>query len=456
MKLQEMPFALSTRQRWWLVLQHSFFTRGTGFVARFRGWDRLGTYRESHSLVRRLRLLFAYATMPPRAVVQAWRGVREHGARVATRHGISRRRQFADLCWLRVAYGVLARSYYLFGLYLPERRRRAGRFLQIGELDRMYRVLVARTSPGDAAVFADKRRFAAWCDRECLPNVAALLELEDGAITRSVLESGRLPECDLFSKPANWRAGFGTCTWHYAGNRRWVGGDDAREYDEEELVAELARRSQALRRPMLLQRRLRNHASLLPLTGGGFGSTRLFTYRPPIGGEPRVLLATHKMPVGDVQVDAIDSGSVIAPIDLASGRLGLGFRVTDHVVEPCPRHPDSGAEISGTEMPHWPEAVDLVLRAHRAAGAIVFVGWDVAMLDGGPRLVEGNRYPGAKVSQIASGIPLGDTPLVECFDAYLRHSFGLPPYPSASGRTPRAPSHATADAAPSMAPAQFS
>lgn len=42
-------------------------------------------------------------------------------------------------------------------------------------------------------------------------------------------------------------------------------------------------------------------------------------------------------------------------------------------------------------MPHWPEVRDLALRAAAAFPWVRFVGWDIAISEGGPVLVEGNE-----------------------------------------------------------------
>ena len=56
----------------------------------------------------------------------------------------------------------------------------------------------------------------------------------------------------------------------------------------------------------------------------------------------------------------------------------------------------------------WQEAIDLVERAHRAFDEYVLVGWDVAFLEDGPVLVEGNRGPDIDILQRTARGPIGN------------------------------------------------
>lgn len=86
------------------------------------------------------------------------------------------------------------------------------------------------------------------------------------------------------------------------------------------------------------------------------------------------------------------SGNLVATLDLDQGTL-------DHVLAPggahrgiveATRHPDTGAEFAGFRLPHAAGVRDLVLRAARAFAPLRTIGWDVAVTDSGPLLIEGN------------------------------------------------------------------
>ena len=59
------------------------------------------------------------------------------------------------------------------------------------------------------------------------------------------------------------------------------------------------------------------------------------------------------------------------------------------------KHPDTHIVFESIEIPYYKEVIKLVKDAHRVFKWIKTVGWDVAVLEDGPILIEGNsRYAG--------------------------------------------------------------
>ena len=364
-----------------------------------------------------------------RAPLVTWRLAKamlaQHGERVTKRHGISGARQLAHMMWLWARHGTKPLSYYRFQLFLPDRWRRAGRYLQTDVAEDLIQIVIPRTPDCAPATrrFVDKRAFRAWCSKEGIPSVPTLMEIDNGRIVeRNVAE---LPQQDLFTKAANWQGGQRVRRWRYA-DGRWDGGDGKRR-TADEVIAEVARESLELGRPILVQPGLRNHVALRPLTLGGLCTIRLVTIRP-VGGEPEPVVAVYRMPTGTAAADNFDGGGLAAPVDLASGVLGPAVQKKGALpVDEVDVHPDTGAKVRGMVVPFFREAVALGVRTHgMCSPRVPVIGWDIAVLDDGPVIVEANNVPCSVLAQMPTGLALGETRYPECLASHLRAAFGLP------------------------------
>lgn len=146
---------------------------------------------------------------------------------------------------------------------------------------------------------------------------------------------------------------------------------------------------------LIVQPRLRPARALLGIMSPhGLGTVRAVTCLE--GERVRLLAASLRIPVGANDADNFlhgASGNLVAGIDSVSGRLmqGLGSARLDWpVIVPVQRHPETGTEIEGFQLPAWAELVELVSRGQRAFTGLRTIGWDVAITDSGPVLVEGN------------------------------------------------------------------
>jgi hypothetical protein len=280
-------------------------------------------------------------------------------------------------------------------------------------------------------VLYDKLLFERWCREHGFPVAHTLLEVRAPGWPAARAALAALPSADLFSKPADWSRGDGARRWRYDGRGGYVG-SDGRARHGGELLAELAEQSREIAQSgdrlsgrILVQACLRNHRELAALSSGALCTARIQTYRWP-GAAARLLAAVYKMPVGEAAADNFHFGGVAAAVELESGRLGEAVHHTPKGNVLVDRHPETGAPIAGRELPYWDEAVRLALRAHGALRHLATVGWDVALTDDGPVLVEGNTVPNPVLVQLASGVPLGRTPFVACINAHMRECFGLP------------------------------
>lgn len=435
------PLATSRLGRLGLRLWHRLLTPGgirrPTSAARLRGWARVLEWHEARTPAQVARLVRRAIWTPVRAWKEAGNSVARFGAEVEAVAGTPVGAQRRQLWWLAIRHGLDEKSYLDYQLYLPERRRVAAAYLQERELFRVGRWLNRQVPRTDGYPIADKLAFAEWCRANSLAAVPTLVEYERGELVVQTLPgdaASSLPRSDLFSKPSDGTGGHGSERWRYEagpdGEARWIG-RDGRPRSAAGLLEELAHRSLTLAgkygkasRRMLLQPCLRNHRDLLALTPAGLCTVRLVTYRAP-GGGARALRAMYKMPTGDSPADNFCYGGIIAPVDLATGRVGPAVRRRGRVLVPVERHPDTGTPIDGHRLPHWAETVALGVRALDVARGRPSIGWDIAITDDGPVLVEGNTLSNPDVAQVPSGDPLSDTPYPGALEAYVRRCVGL-------------------------------
>ncbi len=108
------------------------------------------------------------------------------------------------------------------------------------------------------------------------------------------------------------------------------------------------------------------------------------------------------------------SGNLIGQLDLSSGRVlrvlsGMGLSLSQYE-----RHPDTQAAIVGFEIPHWSRIVETILNAARVMRPLGVIGWDVAVLDNGPVIVEMNESPDFGLTQLADGRGILDEKFIAC------------------------------------------
>ena len=143
---------------------------------------------------------------------------------------------------------------------------------------------------------------------------------------------------------------------------------------------------------------------------GALATVRIVTCRTP-SGSVDLMPATLKMPWGAV-ADNMAQGGLVAPVDptghIAVPSLLQGRKTRGQKVD---AHPDTGTRLEGFEIPFWREVVGLSMAAHAAFASMFFIGWDIAILNDGPVILEGNPLWDADVILLAHRITLADTQL---------------------------------------------
>ncbi len=99
-----------------------------------------------------------------------------------------------------------------------------------------------------------------------------------------------------------------------------------------------------------------------------------------------------RMSVGDNRtVDNLHAGGIAANVSLSDGTLSEATNLgVDVRLGWLSTHPNTGARIEGRTLPLWEQTKQLAIAAHREFSDRVVIGWDIAILEDGPIVVEGN------------------------------------------------------------------
>lgn len=111
-----------------------------------------------------------------------------------------------------------------------------------------------------------------------------------------------------------------------------------------------------------------------------------------------VRIGNHGRPV-----DNLHSGGMFAPIDMDTGVVT--FPAYDRDKKTYDVHPLTDVAIKGFQIPLWKESKELCKAAAKRVPQMRYIGWDVAISDKGPVLVEGNNLPGYDIIQMPPHTP---------------------------------------------------
>ena len=107
--------------------------------------------------------------------------------------------------------------------------------------------------------------------------------------------------------------------------------------------------------------------------------------------------------VGDSVVDNASSGGFFVGVNIESGTLKrIGYFKPGFGGKKPTRHPDSNFKFEGFKIPYYKEACESVINAAKVIPDRL-IGWDVAITDEGPIIVESNAEPNMHTSDIAYG-----------------------------------------------------
>ncbi len=242
----------------------------------------------------------------------------------------------------------------------------------------------------------DKEKFYDMCTHNSIP-IPRIFGIVGKGVDVPVF-----PEEDIVVKPVRGSKGIGVELWRFR-DGIYVG-PEGDTLNARALGEKLRARIEAGSSRMILQSRLINHDRLLNLSKNALITARIVTYRTGnsrySGLNSSLIISLNDCFAGSKQA--------VAPVQGETGRLGSAVPY-GVVRKEFSEHPVSGEPIVGTIVPFWNEALSLAIRAHSFFPGFFSLGWDIAITDDGPIVLEANKIWDIETAQRPNRTPIGHT-----------------------------------------------
>jgi hypothetical protein len=349
----------------------------------------------SEGTVKRICLRYLLViTHPLWAILLAGFYLKKFGKIVRQRTRLSYRVLFWYTICLGLGKNVMPLDYYRYQLYLKENKG------QLNDLifDREAWILFpALNDSYGVDLVDDKVRFYERCVQNGLP-IPAIYAVVDRETARF-----DLPQANFILKPSRGSKGAGIELWSYQGDERYTS-DLGLKLEAGVLVRHIQGKIENNRDRFILQQHLINHHSLSGFSQGALVTVRVVTVRRTLGDVIH-LFSVLNLPVGERM---LRPRVIICPVNEKTGVLGVAtsYGILKNVFT---HHPDTRKMIVGFKVPYWEEIVRLTTQAHAYFPEYASLGWDIAITDQGPVIIETNQIWDVETVQKPHRMPLGRT-----------------------------------------------
>jgi hypothetical protein len=173
------------------------------------------------------------------------------------------------------------------------------------------------------------------------------------------------------------------------------GGDKIYKFYRDEIntkaenIAELY--NEVIKAGFLFQKTIKQNEQLNKLNSSSINTIRFDTFNDATG-KIDIMSGYLRMSVGDTYVDNISSGGCMVGIDLETGKLKKNaYRTFRYYgVKILTEHPATKTKFENFTIPFFDQAKELVKKTAGLMPDLRLTGWDVAIGESGPILVEGN------------------------------------------------------------------
>lgn len=175
-----------------------------------------------------------------------------------------------------------------------------------------------------------------------------------------------------------------------------LGGADVLKVSVKDIKDQEAYYQDLCEKHIFLEELVVQHKEMSRLCPTSVNTIRIMTFNNH--GNPRVIWAGLRVGNGVNSVDNFHAGGMGVNINMKTGKL-YGNAIDKNLKE-YPVHPTTKVIFEGFQIPYFEEVKELVKEASLMSDKILVVGWDVAITEKGPLIIEGNRRPGFDLIQV--------------------------------------------------------
>ena len=172
-------------------------------------------------------------------------------------------------------------------------------------------------------------------------------------------------------------------------------GEGVAKINVEDITDGKAFYEKAIAEKACIEELVKQHPAWEALCPGCVNTMRIITGAAK--GKSWMLFASTRVGSGTSVADNFHMGGSAVLIDMETGKLtgnGIDKKLNEHECS------TTGIRYDGYEVPFWEEIKQMVLDAALVNDEIHFIGWDVAVTEDGPLIIEGNRGSGFDLPQV--------------------------------------------------------
>lgn len=138
--------------------------------------------------------------------------------------------------------------------------------------------------------------------------------------------------------------------------------------------------------PYIIQEFVIQHSKMKKLNPSSVNTIRIVTTK--FNSKVHLFAAVLRIGVANSLMDNAAAGGTYVGIDYETGKLLKFGHYHNKPMEI--KHPVTGVIYEGYKIPFWEESVELVKKMHLYFGKYPSIGWDVAITNNGPQIIENN------------------------------------------------------------------